>query len=370
MTLVLNVQKVSGISGSEAHLLSVLPLLRERGWDARMLVLHEGEPGAREFVDAMRAREVPTETWRMRFDLDPTVPLRLALRRPAILHTHLVHADVLGLPAGALARVPVRISTKHGFNEFRANRLVSAGDRAAARFAHRQIAISHGLARYLAETEGFTERDFAVVHYGIDAGREPPPPPAPTRLCAVGRLIPIKGFDLLLRAFAAARAEVPELTLEIAGAGPLAAELRASAPEGVTFLGRVAPVADVYERNAIVVIPSRGEGFGMVALEAAERGRAAIVSDVGGLPEIVADGETGVVVPTEDVDALARAIVVLARDAELVREYGHAARSRALDQFSAGASADGVEAVYRDLLHKHSIAAPASSASTKSNEIR
>ena len=111
MTQVLHVQKVSGISGSEAHLLSVLPLLRERGWDARMLVLHEREPGAAEFVAALRARDVPTEAWRMRFDLDPSVPARLVRHRPTILHTHLVHADVLGLPAGALARVPIRVST-------------------------------------------------------------------------------------------------------------------------------------------------------------------------------------------------------------------------------------------------------------------
>jgi glycosyltransferase involved in cell wall biosynthesis len=368
--MVLNVQKVSGISGSEAHLLSVLPLLRERGLDARMLVLHENEPGAREFVDSMRARGVPTEAWRMRFDLDPSVPLRLAFQRPTILHTHLVHADVLGLPAGALARVPVRVSTKHGFNEFRSRPLVAAADRAAARFAHAQIAISHGLARYLTETEGFSEAAFTVVHYGIEPGPEPPPPPAEPRLAAVGRLIPIKGFDVLLRAFELARAEVPALTLEVAGAGPLDAELRRAAPEGVTFLGRVAPAKEVYERNAIVVVPSRGEGFGMVALEAAERGRAAIVSDVGGLPEIVADAETGIVVPREDVPALARAIVRLAGDPELVRAYGVAARRRALDQFSAEGAADGVDRVYRSLLDKRSIASPASNASTKSNAMR
>jgi glycosyltransferase involved in cell wall biosynthesis len=157
---------------------------------------------------------------------------------------------------------------------------------------------------------------------------------------------------VLLHAFALARAEVPELTLELAGSGPLETELRAAAPPGVSFLGRVAPVREIYERNAIVVIPSRGEGFGMVALEAAERGRAAIVSRVGGLPEIVADGETGTIVRSEDVEALARAIVVLARDGELVRQYGHAARRRALDQFSAGAAADGVEAVYREFFHQ------------------
>src|SRR5690242_2217384 len=185
-----------------------------------MLVLHEGEPGAREFVERMRTQGVPTETVRMRFELQPREPPRLALRKPDVLHTHLVHADILGLPAGALARVPLRVSTKHGFNEFRSSRLVAAADRAAARFTHLQIAISSGLADYLAETEGFDRSAFTVVHYGIEPGPEPPPPPAEPRLLAVGRLIPIKGLDVLLRAFATARVEVPGLTLDIAGAGP------------------------------------------------------------------------------------------------------------------------------------------------------
>ncbi len=136
------------------------------------------------------------------------------------------------------------------------------------------------------------------------------------------------------------------------------------------MLGRVSPVTEVYERNAIVVVPSRGEGFGMVALEAAERGRAAIVTAVGGLPEIVEDGVTGVVVPAGDATALAGALVSLARDDERARAYGSAARKRALESFSEEAAADGVEAVYRDLLSSRSNAAAASSASTKSNEIR
>jgi glycosyltransferase involved in cell wall biosynthesis len=367
---VLHVQKVSGISGSEAHLLSLLPLLRERGWDAGMAVLHEGEPGAAEFVDRMRAAGVPTEAWRMRFDLDPRVPARVLRRRPEILHAHLVHADLLALPAGALARVPVRLSTKHGFNAFRSSRLLALADRAAGRCAHAQIAISEGLARYLVATEGFAPDAFTVVHYGIDAGPQPPPPPAEPRLVAVGRLVPIKGWDVLFDAFARARADVPELTLELAGAGPLEAELRAAAPEGVSLLGRVAPVGPLYERSAIVVVPSRGEGFGMVALEAAERGRAAIVSDVGGLPEIVADGETGLVVPAEDAGALAAAIVRLARDPDEVSRLGAAARRRAVSQFSAESAADGVDALYRTLLARRSSAAHASSASRKSNGIR
>jgi glycosyltransferase involved in cell wall biosynthesis len=368
VTDVLHIQKVSGISGSEAHLLSLLPLLRARGWDASMVVLHEGEPGAAAFVERMRGADVPTETLRMHADIDPVVFAQLARRRATIVHTHLVHADVHGLPAAALARVPFRVSTKHGFNAFRDNRLVGLADRAAGRFAHRQIAISGGLARYLEQTEGFAPGTFTVVHYGIAPGPEPASPPEATRLLAVGRLVPIKGFDVLLRAFAQARRRLPELTLSLAGSGPLEGELRAAAPEGVTLLGHSADVPRLLEEHAIVVVPSRGEGFGMVALEAAERGRAAIVSDVGGLPEIV--GDAGVVVPPGDEDALAAAIVSLASDPERLRALGAAARARAVAQFSADAAAAGVERVYRDLLQSRSTAHAASNASRKSNGTR
>lgn len=340
-------QKVSGISGSEAHLLSLLPRLRRRGWDAQMVVLHEGEPGAAAFVEAMRAQDVPTAPVRMRADVDPLVFARLTRTRADVVHTHLVHADVHALPAAALARVPLRVSTKHGFNDFRSNRAVASADKTAARFAQRQIAISSGLAQYLEQTEGFAPGTFTVVHYGIEAGAEPPPPPAQPKLLAVGRLIPIKGFDVLLQAFALAKVQIPELALDIAGDGPLAKSLRADAPDGVRFLGHVSPVAPLYEEAAVVVVPSRGEGFGMVALEAAERGRATIVSDVGGLPEIVDHDTTGLVVAPGDADALAAAIVALAGDAARARAFGEAARVRALSEFSADVAAERVEAVYR-----------------------
>ena len=183
---------------------------------------------------------------------------------------------------------------------------------------------------------------------------EPPPPPAEPRLLAIGRLIPIKGFDVLLRAFARARGLNPSLTLTIAGGGPLEAELRRAAPPGVTLLGHVETVGALLEQHAIVVVPSRGEGFGMVALEAAERGRAAIVSSVGGLPEIVAHEETGVVVAPDDPHALADAMVSLAGSPERARTLGAAARRRAVAQFSEGAAVEGVSGVYRDLLARRS----------------
>ena len=158
---ILHIQKVAGISGSEAHLLSLLPELRARDWDVRLLMLHENEPGAWDFARALTERGVPLETIRLRRDVDPIAFFQLVgllLRmRPRVVHTHLVHADAYGQMAGLLAGVPLRVSTKHGFNEFRESRFFAVADRSVAQLAHVHIAISHGLASYLAQTEGFAD---------------------------------------------------------------------------------------------------------------------------------------------------------------------------------------------------------------------
>jgi glycosyltransferase involved in cell wall biosynthesis len=360
MTSVLHLQKVAGISGSEAHLLSLLPRLKERGWDVRMLMLHENEPGAWDFARALRERDVELDAIRVRADVDPIAFLQLAaylLRaRPDILHTHLVHADAYGLLAGTAARIPVRISTKHGFNEFREAPYFGLADRAVASLAHVQIAISRGLARYLENVEGFRGADFEIVHYGIEPdGASAPYAGGSPRLLCVGRLIPIKGHLVLLRAFAEARQQVPELELDIAGRGPLEPALKALCRElringAVRFLGYVAPVQRAIEQAAVVVVPSMGEGFGMVALEAMERARPVIAASIGGLGELVEDGVTGYLVPPGEAEPLRDAIVRLARDPELCRRMGEAGRRRALESFLQQRCTDRTEILYEAAL--------------------
>jgi glycosyltransferase involved in cell wall biosynthesis len=358
--VVLHTQKVAGISGSEAYLLQLLPDLRERGWDVRFLMLHENEPGAREFAQALTERGVPLEDIRLRADVDPIafgeVVAYLARTRPRILHTHLVHADVYGQLAGTLAGVPLRLSTKHGFNEFREGRWFGLADRSVGSLAHVHIAISQGLARYLAETEGFEEEDFEIVHYGIAArdGVRPYLGDEPRLLC-IARLIPIKGHLVLLRALARARERVPGVALDVAGRGPLEPALKSYARElglehAVRFLGFVTPVQRAIEEAAIVVVPSLGEGFGMVALEAMERARPVIASAVGGLPEIVEEGGTGLVVPPGEADALAEAIVALAGDLERAAAMGAAGRVRALAEFTPERSVRRIEELYAGAL--------------------
>ncbi len=358
---VLHLQKVAGISGSEAHLLSLLPRLKERGWDIRFMMLHEHEPGARDFARELKARGIPLDSIPLAADVDPIAFLRLAAylarMRPRILHTHLVHADVYGQLTGALTGVPVRVSTKHGFNEFRENRGFALGDRAIASLAHRHIAISRGLARYLEEVEGFDGSSFEIVHYGIDPDGEPQPYAGrEPRLLCVGRLIPIKGHIVLFRAFAEARRKVPSLRLDIAGRGPLEPALRAVAKEleiedAVTFLGYVVPVQRAIEDSAIVVVPSMGEGFGMVALEAMERARPVIAAEIGGLGELVEEGVTGLLVPPGEAEPLAEAIARLGSDLALAEEMGEAGRRRALEQFLQERCTDRTELLYEASLN-------------------
>jgi glycosyltransferase involved in cell wall biosynthesis len=323
-------------------------------------MLHEDEPGAWDFARALEARGVPLDAIRVRADVDPIAFVQLVgylvRHRPELLHTHLVHAEWYALLAGAAARVPVRFTTKHGFNEFREAPYFGVADRAVASLAHVHIAISRGLARYLEDVEGFDRESFEIVHYGIEPDGEPRPytDPVPRLLC-VGRLIPIKGHIVLLRAFAEARKRVPDLELEIAGRGPLEPALKALAFElgiqdSVQFLGHVSPIQSAIERAAVVVVPSMGEGFGMVALEAMERARPVIAANIGGLGELVRDGDTGVLVPAGEAEPLAEAIVSLAGNLELARSMGEAGRKRALSRFLQTACTERTELLYEGAL--------------------
>ena len=360
--IVLHAQKVAGISGSEAHLLSLLPDLKARGWDIRFLMLHEHESGAWEFARELEAGGVPVDALPMSTDVDPVTFMRvlsyLLHHRPTILHTHLVHAETYGLLAGTAARVPVRFSTKHGFNEFREMPYFGLADRAVASLAHVEIAISRGLARYLEEVEGFDGESFEIVHYGIEPDGEPPPYTGELpRLLCVGRLIPIKGHIVLLRAFADAKKVLPELQLDIAGRGPLEPALRALARElgvgeAVRFLGHVTPIQGAIEQASVVVVPSMGEGFGMVALEAMERARPVIAASIGGLGEIVRDGETGVLVPAGEAEPLGAAIVRVAGNPALAQRMGEAGRQRALSRFLQSFCTERTELLYTDALDR------------------
>ena len=145
------------------------------------------------------------------------------------------------------------------------------------------------------------------------------------------------------------------MQLLIAGRGPLEPALRALARElelgdSVRFLGYVTPVQQAIEEAAIVVVPSMGEGFGMVALEAMERARPVIAAEIGGLGELVQDGVTGLLVPPGEAEPLEEAIVRLAGDLPHAADMGDAGRRRALEHFLQERCTDRTELLYEGAL--------------------
>jgi glycogen(starch) synthase len=196
-----------------------------------------------------------------------------------------------------------------------------------------------------------------VIPYGLPATGAPSDPPAtPTILC-IGRLIAEKGIDLAVAAFGSLASRFPDARLVVAGDGPERERLERQVSDlgiggRVDFVGWVSPermpalIADA----SVVVVPSRWqEAFGLVALETAWQARPAVVTRVGGLPEHVVDGETGLVVEPDDSAALARALTKLLGDTSLRARMGSAARARAAARYGIARYADDYEQLYEHL---------------------
>lgn len=201
----------------------------------------------------------------------------------------------------------------------------------------------------------------SVIHNGLDVPPLPPTPlpTDPPRLLCLGRLLPEKGFDLALVAFASLVDRFPHTRVIIAGDGPARSELEQQAAElGLTprvdFRGWVAPekVPELLNSATVVVMPSRTEGFPIVALQAALMARPIVATRVGGLPEAVLHQETGLLVEKEDSRALAEAIAFLLNHPETAVEMGRAGRLRAQELFSLERHVDAYDALYRKLVHE------------------
>jgi glycosyltransferase involved in cell wall biosynthesis len=177
-------------------------------------------------------------------------------------------------------------------------------------------------------------RDVRVVPSGVAIPGRVGEPEEPPHILYVGRLSAEKGVLELMEACRG-------LPLEVVGDGPL----RNRIPDALGFVppGELGPY---YERAAVVAVPSRREGYGMVAREAMAWGRPVVASSIGGLVDAVEDGVTGLLVPPGDAGRLREALERLLADAELRGRLGAAGRVRATEELSFEASTDALLAVY------------------------
>jgi len=372
---VVHIIKVVRIAGAEQHLLTLLDGLRASNVDARMILLVEPSNPMENYVQAATARGIPVEPMTIGSHVDLTLHRRLysALRhmQPDIVHTHLLHADVFGIPAARAARVPIVVTSRHNDNTFRRRFPIRQTNQALWQSVDAGIAISQSLARFCVEVEGAPAEKIHTIYYGLDPERWLVDAKGARvvlrRELGMGRhdllvgmacrLIEQKGVTYGLKAFARVAEEFPAAHIVVAGDGPLREALEnqakwMTAAERVHFLGWRSDVPFLLAALDILLVPSLWEGFGLVLLEAMAQSIPIIASDVSALPEIVIHAETGLLAPPADVEALADALRLLLADKALRRHLGLMGQDRLEQHFGAARMVGETMALYEELLRE------------------
>lgn len=293
--------------------------------------------------------------------------------QPAIVHTRNLAALEMQ-PAAWAAGVPARIHGEHGRDvedldgtSVRHQRI----RRLYAPFVHRYVALSQDLAGYLTDRVGVRPARIAQIYNGVDADRFRPRQPSDTSpdgwpfapghfvVGTVGRMQTVKHQTLLARAFVRALALAPDLhprlRLALVGDGPLRQACRQTLSDaglsGLAWLpGERRDVPELVRALDAFVLPSLGEGISNTILEAMASGLPVVATAVGGNPELVSDGTTGRIVPSDDIEALAAALVALARDPQGAVAWGRAGLAYVERRFSLQAMVGAYQRLYEDVL--------------------
>lgn len=350
--------------GAQSALLRLLARLDQEEFLPVVACYFQGDTPV---ANQIRALGIPVHDLGMQARAQPSGLLRLyrllQREKPQILHTWLFHANVPGRVIGRLARVPVVISSERTMGQEKAAR--RRLNRLTAPCADRILCVSESVRDYAATTIGLPPAKLQVIPNGIDltafqarscaadAARDRA---NPVRLIYVGRLQPVKGVVTLMDAMAHLEAiDTRPWQLTIVGDGALRSRLEervqaSTLQSRVIFLGERQDVPQLLRQHDLLVLPSRWEGMPNAALEAMACALPVVATAVGGTPEVVVQGETGLLVPPENPAALATALATLIADPEQRRRMGLAGRLRIESCYSLDATVKSVEALYRQLL--------------------
>jgi glycosyltransferase involved in cell wall biosynthesis len=287
----------------------------------------------------------------------PSALFRLARlfrdERIDVVHTHNTKPLLYAGPAARMAGVRAVVHTRHG-QRHGATRRQTLLFRLAARCADRIVCVSADSER-LCRAEGIGTA-LVTVPNGIDCERFAQCGPRDGGPAVfVGRLTPEKDIATLIEAMVIAIRREPRFRLTVAGAGPCAAELAALAKvrglEGhVRFVGDTSDVPALLATASLFVLPSRTEGMPLTVIEAMACGLPVVATRVGGTPEVVVDGETGLLVAAGDAPALATAMLAIHGHPRRATAMGEAGRRRAVDLFDVRSMVGRYEAIYREVL--------------------
>jgi len=349
--------------GLEHVVASLARHARERGFEVGVVcAVRAGHVAAEIEAADVRVRVLGATGYRPRDILKAAHALREM--GPDIVHSHGHFAGVLGRAAAWWAGIPIAVHHLHTIDTTlrrRHRRL----ERLLAGVTWRVLCCSRAVAEHARHDLAVPSSLLLIVPNGIDpapassegTARAAIGNPAAPIVGCLGSLAPHKGQAVLLRSLEHLPPDRPLPTIVFIGDGPerpalesLAASL--SRRPRVLFLGERRDARSLLPAFDLLVVPSIArEGFGLAAIEAMDAGIPVVASRVGGLPEVVEDGRTGVLVPPGDAAALARAVSRLLEGPENRRSLGAEGHRRVEERFRAAAMARRVEDLYEEAMH-------------------
>lgn len=364
------------MGGAETLLAPMIVASRDTDVSMDVVSISPSEWNSEKTMAILAEAGIPTRSLGIRRLLDPVALPRLVRTiregRYDVVHAHLEMAMTLAVPAAALAGRPAVCTFHHvarpleGRAAWRERLAVEAATR-----SRRALFVSEASRRSFAENyrpKGMPA-NWEVMHNGIDIANFAPGAVDPqVRSELAGRdgdslvaVLPaafrdFKGIPVAIRAWPAVIEKFPSAVLALTGGGELESELRQlvadlGLADSVNFVGVRTDMPEVYRAADLVVLPStHGENLPTVLIESSATACAVAASRVGGIPDIVLDGETGLLFEAGSVEGCADTVCRLLEDAELRRRLGAAASERARSEFSATAWLARLRATYREAM--------------------
>lgn len=368
-TKILHVITTISIGGAEIHLRELLAGLSRDKYQLELAFFKEEDLEARSLVPDFEDLGITVHDLGGEGRLSPgaLIRLRRLIRQGGygLVHSHLFRADLYAALARGSDNRACLINSVHNPEDFYENRWVAGLAKWAARRQSKTIVISRAVRNHLATHLDLRPEKMPLIYYGhlpkkitgLDFRSELDLPQDAFIVGTVGRLSAQKGHSTLIRAFAQIYSKNPRSRLVIVGHDDqglrteMESLIRKLDLEGIVILpGFREEIPDIMASFDLFCLPSLWEGFGMVLIEAMAQSRPVVASGVGSIPEVVVDGQTGILVEPGDEDGLAWAITRIMTDPEGAGRMGRAGFDRQAEVFSREAMVRATEQVYDQLL--------------------
>lgn len=374
---VLHIINSLDIGGNERFLLQLLERLPRDTFAQEVCVPDRGKDATRDLEAACRKLNTPIKVLRVGGNWDVSILPRLVYvilkGRFDVVHTHLIYSQVYGRLAAAAVRTRCIVSSEQNVYSFKARLPFSWVERRLSRWTDRIIACSKKVREHLIEKVGINPLRVVVVPNGVDTDvffpikkrtrlyrsvenvrKELKIEEGDTVIGTVGHMTRQKGYDVLIAAIPRIVRRHPGAKFIFVGRGLLREKLEKQARElgvekQIRFAGIRRDVPTVLNSFDVFVLPSLWEGFGTAIIEAMACSVPVVASRVGGIPEIIEDGVSGLLVPRGRPELLAEAVIRLLKKPRKTREMARRGRTSAAERFSVRKMAQSVGKVYLQL---------------------